>query len=363
MQQMQEQIAARTARFLELTGVRLPVMNAPMSAVSGPEMAAAVSRAGGLGVLAGDELSAQELAQTIDEVRRLAGSDARFAVNIRVPRAKPATVDELALQEKMLQALEDLAVQLGVKPGTLERLPDFDAQFDVLVEKRVPIVSAAFGGLREEYDERLKQAGLLWMGTACTLREAKVLRAAGADMVVVQGIEAGGPRLNFEADDSEASLGLHVLAAHAARATQLPVIASGGVGTPEQAFAALAAGASAVMAGSILLRTHESRASSNFKALLPLMSDISMRPTRCFNGRLTRVYPTDLVQALEESGLTFAPYPLQREVMLPLLRAAQKLGRDDLACLPVGQMGMLAREESVQRALERLTCCLPSAKL
>lgn len=360
---MQEQIAARSAHFLKLTGVRLPVLNAPMAAVSGPEMAAAVCRAGGLGVLAGDDLPAPELAKAVDEIRRLAGDDARFAVNIRVPRAKPFTTEELAVQEKVLHALEDLAEDLGIERGMLERLPDFDAQFDVLLEKRVPIVSAAFGGLREAYDERLKQAGLLWMGTACSLREAKVLRAAGADMVIVQGIEAGGPRLNFEVDDEAASLGVSVLSSHAARATQLPVIASGGIGTPEQAYAALAAGASAVMVGSILLRTPESRASNSFKALLPLMSDISMRLTRCFNGRLTRVYPTDLVRALEASGLTFAPYPLQREVMLPILRAAQTLGRDDLACLPVGQTGMLAREEPVQAVLERLTGWWPSAKL
>ena len=354
MQSMQELINERTARFLNTAQVRLPIMNAPMADASGPEMAAAVCRAGGLGVLAGDELEPKALSEAIDEVRRLAGENARFAVNIRVAPAKKATAEQQELQRKMLDALEDLAADVGVEAGTTLALPDFDAQFDVLVQKQVPVVSVTFGGLREEYDDRLKQAGMLWMGTATTLREAKVLRAAGADIVVVQGIEAGGPRLNFENTSEEAVLGMSVLVAHASRATQLPVVASGGIGTPDQVYAALAAGAGAVMVGSVLLRTFESRVSSAFKDLLPLVSDVSMRLTSCFNGRPTRVYPTDLVRALEESGLRFAPYPLQREVMRPILSAARFQGREDLACLPAGQVAMLAREESVEQALNRL---------
>ena len=106
----------------------------------------------------------------------------------------------------MLAALEDLAADLGLEPNTIEELPDFDAQLMCFWKART-VVSVTFGGLREEYDERLKEAGIVWMGTATTLREAKVLRAAGADLVVVQGIEAGGPRLNFESSDDEAASG------------------------------------------------------------------------------------------------------------------------------------------------------------
>ena len=346
MQSIENQIRERVARFLEVTGVRLPLMNAPMAEVAGSALTAAVCRAGGLGILAGDELSPEELAESIDEVRRLVGVNARFAVNLRVPPAKSPTS-------------EDLAADLGLEAGTLEPLPDFDAQFDVLLQKRVPLVSVTFGGLREEYDDRLKQAGIAWMGTATTLREAKVLRAAGADMVVVQGVEAGGPRLNFESSEEEAAIGMSVLASHAARATRLPVIASGGIAEPQQVYAALAAGASAVMVGSALLRTPESAASESFKSVLPLLSDVSMRLTKCFNGRLTRVYPSELVQALDEAGLTYAPYPLQREVMRPILRAAVRQGRDDLACLPAGQSAMLAREEPVEAVVQRLTSFVP----
>lgn len=353
-----EQIQARTNHFTALLGVRLPVMNAPMTQAAGPAMAAAVCRAGGLGVLTGDALEPAELADAIDAVRRLAGDQARFAVNLRVLDLKRPSAEALALQEKMRHALEDLSADVGAEPAGLIKLPDFDAQFEVLVQKKVPVVSVTFGGLREEYDERLKEAGILWMGTAATLREAKVLRSAGADVVVVQGLEAGGPRLNFENTDEEAALGMTVITAHAERATRLPIVASGGIGTPEQVYAALAAGASAVMLGSALLRTHESEASASFKALLPMMSEVSVRLTRCFNGRLTRVYPSDLVRALEDAGLTFAPYPLQREVMQPILEAAARGGRDDLDCLPAGQSAMLAREESVAEALARLTTYL-----
>ena len=258
MQSIENQVRERVARFLEVTSVSIPLMNAPMAEVSGPALTAAVCRAGGLGVLAGDELLPEALSNAIDEVRRLAGADARFAVNLRVPPAKAPTPEGIDCQRRMLAALEDLAADLGLEPNTIEELPDFDAQFDVLLEKHVPVVSVTFGGLREEYDERLKEAGTVWMGTATTLREAKVLRAAGADLVVVQGIEAGGPRLNFESSDDEAAVGMSVLTTHAARATRLPVIASGGIAEPQQVYGALAAGARAVMVGSALLRTVES---------------------------------------------------------------------------------------------------------
>ena len=352
MQSIENQVRERVARFLEVTSVSIPLMNAPMAEVSGPALTAAVCRAGGLGVLAGDELLPEALSNAIDEVRRLAGADARFAVNLRVPPAKAPTPEGIDCQRRMLAALEDLAADLGLEPNTIEELPDFDAQFDVLLEKHVPVVSVTFGGLREEYDERLKEAGTVWMGTATTLREAKVLRAAGADLVVVQGIEAGGPRLNFESSDDEAAVGMSVL-------TRLPVIASGGIAEPQQVYGALAAGASAVMVGSALLRTVESTASASFKTVLPLLTDVSMRLTRCFNGRLTRVYPSELVQALDEAGLIYAPYPLQREVMRPILRAAAQQGRDDLACLPAGQSAMLAREESVEAVAARLMSFVP----
>lgn len=359
MQSIENQVRERVARFLEVTSVSIPLMNAPMAEVSGPALTAAMCRAGGLGVLAGDELLPEALSNAIDEVRRLAGADARFAVNLRVPPAKAPTPEGIDCQRRMLAALEDLAADLGLEPNTIEELPDFDEQFDVLLEKHVPVVSVTFGGLREEYDERLKEAGIVWMGTATTLREAKVLRAAGADLVVVQGIEAGGPRLNFESSDDEAAVGMSVLTTHAARATSLPVIASGGIAEPQQVYGALAAGASAVMVGSALLRTFESTASASFKNVLPLLTDVSMRLTRCFNGRLTRVYPSELVQALDEAGLIYASYPLQREVMRPILRAAAQQGRDDLACLPAGQSAMLAREESVEAVAARLMSFVP----
>ena len=133
MQSNENQIRERVARFLEVTQVRVPLLNAPMAEVAGPALTAAVCRAGGLGVLAGDELPPEVLAGAIDEVRRLAGEEARFAVNLRVPPAKAPTSEGLECQRKMLTALEDLTADLGLEAGTLEPLPDFDAQFDVLL--------------------------------------------------------------------------------------------------------------------------------------------------------------------------------------------------------------------------------------
>ena len=68
-------------------------------------------------------------------------------------------------------------------------------------------MSCTFGGFREVYGEKLHQAGVYILGAATTLREAKVQRAADSDAVILQGVEAGGPRLYFESDPEEAPWG------------------------------------------------------------------------------------------------------------------------------------------------------------
>ena len=186
-------IENRVKKFCTKFGIQKPVMNAPMAGVTTPAMVAAVSNAGGLGILAGDLMNATKLAQAIDEVRAL--TSAPFAVNLRVPAKRIDRKHETDVD----QALDDLKQQLGLSLKLQPcRHPDFDSQFEVLVDKQVEIVCASFGGLREIYADKLKDLGVKTIGAATTLREAKVMRSADVDAIIVQGVEAGGPRLNFD---------------------------------------------------------------------------------------------------------------------------------------------------------------------
>ena len=317
----------RLADFRRLTGVELPIMNAPMAGVTTPEMVAAVSDAGGLGVLAADFLDADEITRAVARVREK--TDKPFAVNLRVPVFEK-NVDITPLT----QALQALREELGC-PETIE-LPDFDAQFDAVLDASVPVVRVAFGGFREIYADKLKDRGVRIIGAATTLREAKVQRAAGADAVVVQGAEAGGPRLSFESRDEDL-VGLMSLIGPAGRATRLPIIASGGIASAFQMAASLVAGAYAVEVGTYLVRTRQSTLSKAYDSALEFACDTDARLTRLISGRLTRALPGALFQALKEADIAALPYPAQLTALLPIYRAALEKERYDLVPLSCGQ--------------------------
>ena len=339
----------RAREFKALFGVETPVMNAPMAGVTTPLMAAAVARAGGLGVLAGDLLSPEKLQEEIRAFRAL--SDAPFAVNLRVPPKNPSEAGARELHDALTPLMEQMGLPTEYKPAAL---PDFEAQIEVLLAEEVPVVCTSFGGLREVYAEKFEARGVTMMGAATCLKEAKVLRSAGCQAIIVQGAEAGGPRLNFEVTDEQSLIGLSSLIGPAARASKRLVIASGGIATGAQRAASLVAGACGCMVGTLLLRTPESAAHPMHKDILQYMSDSSLELTRTFSGRLTRVVPNGLVEALNQAGVKPARYPAHLQVLLPILRAAVLQDRDDLIEMSAGQSACYAPFGSTQAIIEKL---------
>jgi len=187
-----------------------------------------------------------------------------------------------------------------------------------------------------DVDCALAELGIVNIGTATTLREAKVLRAAGCGAVIVQGAEAAGPRLSFE-DPEDALVGLMSLVPAAVRATGLPVIAAGGIASAEQVNALLAMGAAGVSVGTALLTTAESSACDAHRYYAEFGTACDTVLTRIYNGRLSRVLRNALVEALDDWELMTAGYPAQKALMGPLDRCASEVGRNDLVMLPLGQ--------------------------
>ena len=332
---IRQRVAAFNARF----GTRIPVMNSPMAGVTTPAMAAAVSNAGGLGVLAGDLLEPAALAQEIDAVRAL--TTRPFAVNLRAPTKNQQIEDPTIAQVR--EALGDLMRDLDLDPQVaLLPWPSFEEQLEVIIEKQVPVVTTSFGALREVWAEKLEAAGIAVMTAATTLREAKVVRAAGAGAVIVQGVEAGGPRLCFEDADSAGCVGLLSLIGPALRATKLPVVAAGGIATGTQMAAALVAGASAVQVGTALLRSAQSAACALYKESASFAVDSATVLTRIYSGRMERVLGNGLIEAIADSGMPLATYPAQQRLMVRINAAAVKAEREDLLYMPAGQGVQLA---------------------
>ena len=201
--------AKRAKDFCNRFGISMPLVEAPMTGASSPELAAAVSNAGGLGMLALDLLSPQDITKEIARTREL--TDKPFAVNLRVPPRDRGDAEQAA---RVDYALSDLRKELGLpeESGWKEcSEPDFDEQFEAVLASGVPFVSCSCGGFREVYEEKLHSRGALILGAATTLREAKVQRAAHADVVVLQGAEAGGPRLYFESEPETRSIVSRIL--------------------------------------------------------------------------------------------------------------------------------------------------------
>ena len=207
-------------RFAKLLGIEVPFLNAPMEGIATPELVAAVSEAGGLGVIPAAGLAPDEIRAFAARVKEL--TQKPFAVNLAVPVDAPADAAERfeRFGDAVSMLLEELELPAGEGASYAERYdlegctrPDFFEQFDAALEVRPAAVISSFGGFREPEEEKLAELGIVNIGTATTLREAKVLRAAGCGAVIVQGAEAAGPRLSFE-DPEDALVGLKIGRAH-----------------------------------------------------------------------------------------------------------------------------------------------------
>jgi nitronate monooxygenase len=270
-------------------GIRVPIIQAPMAGgPSTPELAAAVSNAGGLGSLAGSMLPPDDLRAAIRQVRALTG--APFAVNLFAPLPAPST-----------QGVQEWSRLTGVS-RTPPPAPRFEDQLAVVAAEGVPVFSFTFGiPPLSGYDG-------LPIGTATTVAEAVALERAGVSVVVAQGHEAGGHRGTFLDAVERSLIGTLALVPQVADAVSVPVVAGGGIMDGRGIAAALALGAQAVQLGTAFLCCPEAGTTPVHRDAVS--GDTTV--TRVLTGRHARAVRTPLVDRLERSGLEPPEYPLPR---------------------------------------------------
>ena len=238
--------------MIDLDGrvVQAPLAGGP----STPELAAAVSNAGGLGFVAAGYLSSGALAEHILRTRAL--TDRPFGVNLFVLQEEP--VDDSAIADYAV-LLAGEAERYGVALGE-PRFDDddFAAKLDVVVALRVPVVSTTFSRPPPDLIERVHKAGGEVWATVTSASEARAACTAGADVLIAQGAEAGGHRGSWSDDDGP-ELGL--LALLSSIDVSLPLVAAGGIADATHTAAALSAGATAVQAGTAFLLCPEAATS------------------------------------------------------------------------------------------------------
>jgi nitronate monooxygenase len=320
-------------------GLRLPIVQGPMTGSDTPQLAAAVSSAGGLGMLGCGMRSPEAMAQAAAAVR--AATDRPFGMNLFV---QDAPAPDAATVQAARERLAPLYAEFGLQPPAPARwCEDFCAQFEALVEARPAVASFTFGILTAAQVERLHGAGCFVIGTATTVAEAVAWAGVGADAVCASGMEAGGHRGTFLGSDAASMIGTLALVPQCVDALSIPVVAAGGIMDGRGIAAALALGAEAVQMGTAFLACEESGIGAAYRAALARAAATDTRTTRALTGRPARGIVNAMMERLQAHEASVPAYPVQNALTGPLRRAAAEAGHADYLALWAGQGVAAAR--------------------
>ena len=372
----------RTA-LCDLLGIEYPVISAGMGPVAGgltgpvatAPLAAAVSNAGGLGVLGGAGFSPDKLREEISHIRSM--TDKPFGVDLLLPSnfmggaasgEMPRDPRDL-VPEETRAGVRRIAEQLGIEWHEAPPQPEAyqrragggmsDGQMEIVIEEKVPVFASGLGN-PAPWVERLKANGTKILSLVGNVKNAKRVAAAGADVVVAQGTEAGGHTGRI------ATLALVPQVIDAVAPT--PVVAAGGIADGRGLAAALAMGAIGVWCGTAFLVSDEANQPELQKQRVLAAGDEDTKITKLYSGKTMRNITNPLIEAWEASGLQPLPMGLQGLITADLVYSIRKAGREDLLMNAAGQASGLLNKtrpaaeivlEMVAGAAEILTRRIP----
>lgn len=337
----------------------VPMMQAPMAGASDAAFVAAASNAGALGSLGAGMMSPEVMCDEIGKIRTL--TDRAFAVNLMVlPEAVTGAFDV-----PLPEWLQAEYAKAGVMPAFGGRAaPSFEAQFEALVASGVPVASFTFGILSVDQVARLHAVGTQVIGTVNHPDEALAWAMVGADAIVVQGAQAGGHRGGWAFEQSEplplADLFAQVKAVLQNAGKSLPLIAAGGIATPEMVADYLAKGAAMVSVGTAFLTTHESPINPLYKQRLLMAVGADTALTRLYSGKLARGIITDFMRAHADiDGIAHHPsipiYPITNAMTKSLRAHAAKTGNTEQMSLWAGEAVQHCQAVSVAQLIAYLS--------
>ncbi len=337
--------------LLERLGIELPLIQAPMAGSDTPELAAAVSNAGGLGSLGVAYQTPEQIRESIRQVR--ARTDRPFNINLFARAPGPdAKVDSAPMLALLAEIHEKFGLPAPVLPAvTADPFPD---QLAAVIEARPAVFSFTFGIPGREAMARLKAAGIVVLGTATTVAEARLLVESGVDAVVAQGAEAGAHRGTFAGEFEECMIPVFELVQGICAAVETPVVASGGLMDGKDVAAAIELGASAAQLGTAFLACPESGAPEAHKrAILAATGDTTI-VTRAFSGRAARGLANAFTAKLAAREDTILPFPVQNTLTRPMRAEAARRGDHEYLSLWAGTGVARARSLPAAKLVERL---------
>ena len=344
-------------RICDLFGIEVPIVLAGMGGASTPALAAAVSNAGGLGILGAAACTPDDLRAWIRTTRSL--TDKPFGVDTLLPASVQRESYKLGSGPSPQERLPELlafAKEFMDKEGLVAPPPSatagrlggftkdfFAAQMEVVVEERVPVYASGLGD-PGPYMERLRANGTKVMAVVGAVRHARKVAASGVDVIVAQGHDAGG---------HNSPIGTMALIPQVVDAVApIPVLGAGGITDGRGVAAALMLGAEGAWVGSAFLATHEAGIFEYQKKAIVAATEESTVVSRALTGKPARMLRSKWTDALAASGLEPLPMPFQGAVSGPIQMAAFAAQRADIAPGFAGQgIGMIS---SIRPALEVL---------
>lgn len=345
----------------DMLGIEYPVILAGMGPVAGgvmgpvatADLVAAVSNAGGLGVIGGAGFGAQRLREEINTVRSM--TDRPFGVDLLLPSnymggaasgEMPRDPRDL-IPKETADGLKKIAGDLGIewleapRPAATATAPRragggmSDEQMEVVIEEKVAVFASGLGS-PAPWIERLKANGTKVLCLVGNVKNAKRVAGIGADAVVAQGTEAGGHTGRI------ATLALVPQVIDAVSPT--PVVAAGGIADGRGLAAALAMGAIGVWCGTAFLVSKEANQPDMQKQRVLAAGDEDTKITRLYSGKTMRNITNPLIEAWESAGLQALPMGLQGLLTQDLVYSVRKAGREDLLMNAAGQASGLVTE-------------------
>lgn len=341
----------------DMLALRYPIFQGPMGAgLSTPALVAAVSEAGGLGGYGAYTLQPEAIRELGADIRKLTRQP--WNLNLWVNDVDDALDTYPESDFEQVKALfrpvfDELG--LAVPSPAISIHSKFARQAEAMLAVKPAVFSFVFGIPDETILRECRRQGIITAGAATTLEEGLVLEAAGVDVIVAAGFEAGGHRPSFLRKAEDSLTGTFALVQQLSKTVRKPIVAAGGIADAAGVRAALRLGASAVQIGTAFLACEESGASAAYRERLFSPAARFTELTRLYTGRLARAVRTELAARFAGKGNQFAPFPLQSQLMAPIRKAALETGRTEYAAVWAGQAAGHLHHRHVAELMAELT--------
>jgi len=315
-------------RILDLLGIDVPIIQAPMAGATTTAMVIAAQRAGALGSMPAAALSIEQLREAVTVIRQ--ASTRPLNLNFFCHQTPVADEERDRHWKAVLQPYyHELGADFDAPTPVSNRAPFNDAACQLVEQLRPEVVSFHFGLPEKSLLDRVKATGAKVLSSATTVEEAIWLEKHGCDAIIAMGIEAGGHRGLFLSEDLNSQIGLMALVPQMVDALSVPVIAAGGIGDARGIVAALALGASAVQIGTAYLFTPEASITASHHHALRHAQASETALTNLFTGRPARGIVNRVMRELGPINPSAPAFPKAGGALMPL-KAKDEAGFSNL---------------------------------